>query len=89
MLFTYVDETFSTGITILDVVISITFIQTAVHMIQTFSVILVTYFVFKNPIEITNGLFAFTFIIFLTGWLGLLFGMYLFNLMFVVLQNLN
>lgn len=73
--------TFFIGITILDVIISITFIQTVIHLIQTISVMFVTYFIFKNPIEITNGLFAFTFIIFLTGWLGLLYGMY-----FVVLQ---
>lgn len=75
---------FLIGITILDVIISITFIQTAIHLIQTISVMFVTYFIFKNPIEITNGLFAFTCIIFLTGWLGLLYGMY-FVVIFVVL----
>lgn len=64
------------GITILEVVISITCIQTVIHIIQTISVMFVTYFVFLNPIEITNGLFAFVFIILLTGWLGLLYGMY-------------
>lgn len=71
-----VNDVFLIGITILDVIISITFIQTIIHLVQTISVMFVTYFIFKNPIEITNGLFAFTFIIFLTGWLGLLYGMY-------------
>lgn len=73
------------GITILEVVISIMCIQTVIHIIQTISVMFVTYFVFLNPIEITNGLFAFVFIILLTGWLGLLYGMYLyFYFLFVI-----
>jgi len=66
------------GITILEVVISITCIQTVIHIIQTISVMFITYFVFLNPIEITNGLFVFVFIVFLTGWLGLLYGTYFF-----------
>lgn len=65
------------GITILEVVISISFIQTVIHFIQTTSVMFITYYVFKNPIEITNGLFAFVLIIFLNGWLGLLYGTYI------------
>lgn len=85
-----VDDAFSLGITILDVIISITFIQTTIHLIQTISVMFVTYFVFQNPIEITNGLFAFTFIIFLTGWLGLLYGMYfILNTIIGILRSLT
>jgi len=72
------------GITILEVVISIMCIQTVIHIIQTISVMFVTYFVFLNPIEITNGLFAVIFIIFLTGWLGLLYGMYFIYFIFTI-----
>jgi len=75
---------FLIGITILEVVISIMCIQTVIHIIQTISVMFVTYFVFLNPIEITNGLFAFSFIILLTGWLGLLYGMYIFIFLFSI-----
>ncbi|XP_022175206.1 ABC transporter G family member 23-like [Myzus persicae] len=71
----FLDRSMTAGITILEVVISITCIQTVIHIIQTISVMFVTYFVFLNPIEITNGLFAFVFIILLTGWLGLLYGL--------------
>ncbi|XP_029343800.1 ABC transporter G family member 23-like isoform X2 [Acyrthosiphon pisum] len=71
----FLDRSMTAGITILEVVISIMCIQTVIHIIQTISVMFVTYFVFLNPIEITNGLFAFVFIIFLTGWLGLLYGL--------------
>lgn len=48
-----------------------------INCIQMISVMFITYFVFKNPIEITSGLIALIFIICLTGWLGLLFGLYL------------
>jgi len=71
------------GITILEVVISIMCIQTVIHIIQTISVMFITYFVFLNPIEVTNGLLAFVFIVFLTGWLGLLYGMY-FHLLYSI-----
>ncbi|XP_025415785.1 ABC transporter G family member 23-like [Sipha flava] len=71
----FLDRSMTAGITIKEVVISITCIQTVIHLIQTVSVMFVTYFIFKNPIEITNGLFAFIFIIILTGWLGLLYGL--------------
>ncbi|XP_060841038.1 ABC transporter G family member 23-like [Rhopalosiphum padi] len=71
----FLDRSMTAGITILEVVISITCIQTVIHIIQTISVMFITYFVFLNPIEITNGLFVFVFIVFLTGWLGLLYGL--------------
>ncbi|VVC43842.1 ABC transporter-like,P-loop containing nucleoside triphosphate hydrolase,AAA+ ATPase domain,ABC [Cinara cedri] len=71
----FLDRSMTAGITILEVVISILFIQTVIHFIQTISVMFITYFVFNNPVEITNGSFAFVFIIFLNGWLGLLFGL--------------
>lgn len=58
------------------------------------SVMFITYVVFNNPIEITNGLFAFVLIICFAGWLGLLSGLYFFELkyninLFIIILNVN
>lgn len=74
---------FIVGITILEVVISVMCLQTVIHVFQTISLVFVTYVVFKNPVEITSGLFAFVLIIFLNGWLGLLCGRYLLYLIWI------
>lgn len=69
-----VDDPLFIGITMLEVMVSIACVQTVIHFVQMISVMSVTYLVFDNPIEITDGLFAFAFITCLTGWLGLLYG---------------
>ncbi|XP_050422029.1 ABC transporter G family member 20-like isoform X2 [Adelges cooleyi] len=70
----YLDRALTAGVKIPEVIISITLIQTVIHVFHMVCVMTITYIMFRNPIEITSGLVVYAFLSIFTGWLGLLTG---------------
>jgi len=65
---------FVSGVKILELIISMLCITTVLLLLQTSSSCFISYFLFLNPIQITNGLFVYVLLLLLLGWIGFLFG---------------
>lgn len=63
------------GVTILELLISLFIIITFLFTIQMAVPIFVAYVLFPNPILITNGLFMYSIVMVLLGWIGFLWGL--------------
>lgn len=67
---------FVSGVTILELHISMFCIATVSIVVQLVFSCMIAYALFSNPIEKTNGLFMYALIMMLLGWLGFFFGTY-------------
>lgn len=65
------------GVKVLELVISMFCMSTMIFLIQIVFVCFISFELFSNPIQITNGLFIYFIIMLLLGWIGFLFGKYL------------
>ncbi|XP_060878331.1 ABC transporter G family member 23-like [Metopolophium dirhodum] len=63
------------GVKILELIISMLCITTVLLLLQTSSSCFISYFLFLNPIQITNGMFVYVLLLLLLGWIGFLFGL--------------
>lgn len=65
---------FVSGVTALELLISMFCIANVIIIIQSCVPLLVVYILFSNPILITNGLIAYLIMIILLGWIGFFCG---------------
>ncbi|XP_060841940.1 ABC transporter G family member 23-like isoform X1 [Rhopalosiphum padi] len=64
------------GVKILELLISMFFITTLLLLLQVSASCFISYAIFSNPIQITNGLFIYVLLLLLLGWIGFLFGLF-------------
>ncbi|XP_025200634.1 ABC transporter G family member 23-like [Melanaphis sacchari] len=64
------------GVKIMDLLISMFCIVTLLLLFQMSTSCFISYFLFLNPIQITNGLFVYVLLLLLLGWIGFLFGLF-------------
>ncbi|VVC31700.1 AAA+ ATPase domain,P-loop containing nucleoside triphosphate hydrolase,ABC transporter-like,ABC [Cinara cedri] len=62
------------GVKIFEFIISLFCIITALILVQMFTTCFIAYVILNNPIQITSGLFAFSILLLILGWLGFFFG---------------
>lgn len=65
---------FVSGVKILELIISMLCITTVLLLFQMSFSCFISYILFLNPIQITNGMFVYALLLLLMGWLGFLFG---------------
>lgn len=65
---------FVLGVTILELLISMYFINIMITIIQMIGPLLIAYVLFSNPLQITIGLFVYVLIMLLLGSIGFFFG---------------
>jgi len=70
------------GVKFLEFVVSIIFLQTIVHIIQSSVEIFVMYFVFNNPIS-TNNFWTFALTIMIIGYQGMFAGKFELEIIFL------
>ncbi|CAI6347958.1 unnamed protein product [Macrosiphum euphorbiae] len=63
------------GVKILELIISMLCITTVLLLFQMSFSCFISYILFLNPIQITNGMFVYALLLLLMGWLGFLFGL--------------
>jgi len=63
------------GVKVIELVISIFVISTMLLFIQMFFACIISFVLFYHPIQMTNGLFVYTLVMFILGCIGFLFGL--------------